>query len=154
MGCFEIDRRGAVVLERGFPARNTNTPFVAGFESWKSPFGNGCDEIVPVEHREIQKLAGDFHADGVQADIFGSGSTKAIAKKSGHRIAATTFEFGTQNVGRHKSGELWLFSRNGRFAFALPERLLDCAPWEHRAFHTLRKLANTAHHEKIAELLR
>src|SRR6267378_2457855 len=45
-------------------------------------------------------------------------------------------------------------SRNGRFAFALPERLLNCAPWKHRAFHPLRKFSNTAHHEEIAELFR
>src|SRR5882724_1372401 len=45
-------------------------------------------------------------------------------------------------------------SRNGRFAFAWPERLLNCAPRKHRAFHALRKFSDTAHYEEIAELFR
>src|SRR5881398_167941 len=44
--------------------------------------------------------------------------------------------------------------RNGCFALTLPQRLLDCAPRKHRAFHALRKFPNTAHDEKIAELFR
>ena len=57
VGCFEINRRRAVVVERGFPARNADAPFVAGFESGKSPLRNRRDQIVPVENRKIQKLA-------------------------------------------------------------------------------------------------
>ena len=53
MGCFEIDRRGAIAFERGFPSGDANAPFVARFESRKSPFWNRGDEIVAVEHGEI-----------------------------------------------------------------------------------------------------
>src|SRR5438046_8769342 len=37
----------------------------------------------------------------MQSDIFRASATKAVAKKTGHRIAATTFEVGSQDVGRH-----------------------------------------------------
>src|SRR6266404_2443052 len=59
------------------------------------------DQIVSVEHGKIEKLARDFHADSMQPEIFRSGPTKTIAIKSGDRIAATTFEFGSQDVCRH-----------------------------------------------------
>ena len=58
-------------------------------------------QIVPVEHGEIEKLARDLHANGVQAGIFRSGATIAVAIKSGHRIAAATFQFCSENIGRH-----------------------------------------------------
>jgi len=51
-------------------------------------------------------------------------------------------------------GKFGFLSRNRGFAFALPERLLDCPPRKHRALHALRKFANPSHHEKITELFR
>src|SRR5207302_4763745 len=62
---------------------------------------NRRDQIVAVEHREIEKLACDLHAHRVQPDVFGSGSTKTVAKKSGHRIATTAFQFRPENIRRH-----------------------------------------------------
>ena len=131
MGRFEIDRRGAVGFECRFPARDANAPLVPGIKSGKSPFRNGRDQNVAVEHRKIEYLA----------------------EKSGHRIATTTLQFGSKNVGWHFSVNHWLFSRNGSFAFALPERLLNCAPRKHRALHALRKFSHTAHHLKVAKIL-
>ena len=31
VSCFEINRRGAAMFERGFPARDADAPFVARF---------------------------------------------------------------------------------------------------------------------------
>ena len=98
---FEINGRGPAVIERRLPARHANAPFVARFETRKTKFGNGCDKIVAVEHREIEKIARSFHADGMESNIFRAGATKPVAIKSGDRIPATTFQLSTKNVRRH-----------------------------------------------------
>src|SRR4029450_5283930 len=51
---------------------------------------------------EIQKFLGDLHANGVLAHVFWPCSAIAIAIKSRHRIAATTFQFRSQNIRRHR----------------------------------------------------
>src|SRR5205807_8159948 len=43
VGGFEINRRSAVVIEGGFPAGNADAPFVAGFQSGKTPFRDRRD---------------------------------------------------------------------------------------------------------------
>jgi hypothetical protein len=98
---LEIDRRGPAVIERRLPACDANAPFIARFETGKTKFGNGRDKIVAVEHGEIEEIARNFHADGMQSDIFRVGATKPVAIKSGHRIPATTFQLSTKNVRRH-----------------------------------------------------
>ena len=101
MSRFEVDRRGAIMVERRFPASNANAPFVAWFESGKSPFRDRRDEIIAVEHGEIEKLARDFHADGVQAGIFRTGAAKSVPIKSGYRIDTTAFQFRAENIRGH-----------------------------------------------------
>lgn len=98
---LEIDRRGAAVIERGFPPGNADTPAVARFQTRKTPLRHRCDEIVSIEHREIEKFLGDFHANGVKPDIFRTGAAISIAIKPSERIATTTTQFGAENVGRH-----------------------------------------------------
>ncbi len=61
------------------------------------------DQIVSVENREIQEFARDFDADSMQPNIFRSGSTKAVAIKTGDRIATATFQFASENVGGHEA---------------------------------------------------
>src|SRR5712691_7465854 len=100
---FKIDGRSAIVIERGFPARHADTPFVAGFESGKSPFRMVFYYIVSIEHREIEKLTSDAYADRVQAEIFRAGATKSVAIKPGQWIAAAAFQFGPENVRGHGS---------------------------------------------------
>src|SRR5437660_1410675 len=98
---FKVDRRGAIVIERGFPTRDANTPFVAGFQSGESPLGMGRDEIVSIEHGEIEKLTSDAYADRVQTEIFRTGATKSVPIKSSQWIAAAAFQFGPENVRGH-----------------------------------------------------
>src|SRR5438105_4119445 len=82
----KIDRAGAIVIERSFPACDADAPFVAGLQSWEAPFRVRRDQIVSVEDREVEKLLRDLHADRVQPNIVRAGATKAVAIKSCHRI--------------------------------------------------------------------
>lgn len=100
---FKVDGRGPIVIERGFPARHADTPFVAGFESGETPFRMGRDQIISIEHREIEKLTSDAYADRVQAEIFRAGATKSVAIKPGQWIAAAAFQFGSENIGGHST---------------------------------------------------
>ena len=102
MGRFEIHRRRAIVIERAFPTCHAYAPLVAWLQSGKTPLGMGRDQIVTVEHGEIQKLLCGFHADRVLPHILRSRSTIAVAIKPGHRVEATTFQFCSQNIRRHK----------------------------------------------------
>jgi hypothetical protein len=99
---FEIDWCCDIVVERVFPARDANAPFVAGFEPGKAPFRMWGDQIVPVEHGKIEKFARHLYADRMQAEVFRAGAAKPIAKKSGHRIAATTFQFRSEDIRGHR----------------------------------------------------
>src|SRR6266480_5501651 len=90
------------MIERVFPARDAHAPFVARFQPRETPLRTGRDQVVPIEHGKIQKLLCDFNTNGVLADIFRTCSTKAVAVESGDRVAATTFQFCSQNIRRHK----------------------------------------------------
>ena len=102
MGRFQVNGRGAIVLERGFPARDANAPFIAGLQSGKSPLRNRRHQIVPVENRKIQKLARGLHAHRVLTDIFRPGAAVTVAIKSCHRIATTAAKLSAKNIRRHK----------------------------------------------------
>jgi hypothetical protein len=106
VGCFEINRGGAIVIKRAFPARHAHAPFVAGFESGEAEFRMRRNQIISIEHREIEKLLGNFHANRVEADVFRTRAAKAIAVESGHRVKATTFQLCPQNIRRHKASSV------------------------------------------------
>src|SRR5215470_6965657 len=89
------------MIKRAFPARDADTPLVAGLQSRKTPLGTRRHQVVSVQYREIQKFFCHLHADRVLAYVFRSCSAKAVAIKTGHRIAATTFQFRSQNIRRH-----------------------------------------------------
>src|SRR6266480_3967819 len=69
------------------------------------------DQLVSVEHGEIEKLARDLNANGVQTKIFRTGATKPVAIKSGYWIAATTFQFSSKNIRRHNHRTVGLINR-------------------------------------------
>src|SRR5207249_1180646 len=102
VGGFKIDRSGAVMIQRVFPARDAHAPFVTRFQSRETPLWTRRDQVVPIEYGKIQKLLCDFNADSVLPDIFRACSTKAVAVESGRRVATTTFQFCSQNIRRHK----------------------------------------------------
>ena len=83
MGCFKVNRSGAIVVQSVFPARDAYAPFVARFESGEAEFRMRRNQIVAVEHRKIQKLLCDLNADGMLADVFRACSTKTVAVESG-----------------------------------------------------------------------
>jgi hypothetical protein len=98
------------VIQRTFPPRNADTPFVTRLQPGKSPFRAWRDQIVPVEHGKIEKFLADFYANRVQPNIFRTSPTKSIAIKAGDRIATATFQFGSDNVGWHEASLTWKFS--------------------------------------------
>jgi 2'-5' RNA ligase len=103
VGGFKIDRGPAVVIQRTFPPRDADTPFVTRLQPGKAPFRARRDQIVPVEHRKIEKFPGDFHANRMQPNVFRTSPTKSVAIKAGDRIATATFQFASENVGGHRS---------------------------------------------------
>ena len=111
MGCFEINRGGAVVIKGAFPARHAHAPFVAGFESGEAEFRARRNQIISIEHREIEKLLGNFHANRVEANIFRASAAKAIAVEPGHRLKTTTFQLCPQNIRRHKEDKALVFGK-------------------------------------------
>lgn len=103
MSRFKIDGGRTVVVERRFPARDADAPFVAGLQSGKSPFRSRRNQIVSVEHGEIKKFLCGFYANRVQPDIFQTGATKAVAKKARDGIATATFQFASENISGHNA---------------------------------------------------
>src|SRR2546423_15479429 len=82
MRCLEIERCRTPAIERGFPAGNADAPAVAGFQTRKTPFGHWSNEIVSIEHREIEKFLGDLHANSMEPDVFRAGAAISVAVNS------------------------------------------------------------------------
>jgi len=99
---FKIDGSGPMVVQRVFPAADAHAPFVARLESRESPLRTRRNEIISIEHREIEKFLCDLHADSMQTDIFRAGATKTVAIKSGQRVTTTTFQFRSQYIRWHE----------------------------------------------------
>ena len=100
---FKIDRSSAIMIQRVFPARDADAPFVARLQPGEPPFQAWRDQIVSVEHGKIEKFPCDFHTNRVQPNVFRTGATKAVAIKAGDRIATATFQFASENVGGHEA---------------------------------------------------
>jgi hypothetical protein len=103
--CLKIDWGRTIVIKRSFPACDADAPLIAGLKSRKAPFRMWRDEIVAVEHREIQEFARDLDAYGVQPEIIRASAAKAVAIKSSHRIAAAALQFRSKNVRRHGAND-------------------------------------------------
>ena len=91
MRCLKVDRRGAAAFERFGPARDANAPAIAGLEPGETPLRMRCDQVVSIEHGEIEKFARDLDANRVQTAIFGTGAAITIAIKSRDGIATAAF---------------------------------------------------------------
>src|SRR4029450_11473056 len=91
------------MIQRAFPARDADAPFVARLQPGEPPFQAWRDQSVSVEHGKIEKFPCDFHANRVQPNVFRTSATKAVAIKSGNRIATATFQFASENVGGHEA---------------------------------------------------
>jgi len=105
VSCLEINGRGTIAIERSFPARDADAPFIAGFQTGKSPFRTRRYQIVAIEDRKIEKFLRHLHADRMLPDILRTGSTIAVAIKPGYRVATTTSQFCSENVCGHGEGK-------------------------------------------------
>jgi hypothetical protein len=110
MSRLKIDRSCAIVVERRFPPRDADAPFVAGLQSGKSPFWSRRNQIVSVEHGKIEEFLRGLYTNRVETDIFRAGATKAVAIETGDRIATATFQFASENIGGHKAILTWRFN--------------------------------------------
>jgi len=88
------------MIQRVFPARDADAPFVARLQPGEPPFQAWRDQIVSVEHGKIEKFPCDFHANGVQPNVFRTSATKTVAIKAGNRIA---FQFASENICGHEA---------------------------------------------------
>ena len=90
------------MIQRAFPARHAHAPFVTRLQSGEAPFRMRRDKVVSIEHREIEKFLRDFRADRMKTNVLRARSTKSVPVKSSHRFLATTFQFSSKNIRRHK----------------------------------------------------
>ena len=111
MGRFKIDWRSPIVIECGFPARDTNAPFVPGFQSGETPLRSRRNKIVSVQHGEIQKFLCYLHTHSVLSDVFRAGSAVPVSKKSSERVPATAFQFTSEDIVRHNYLNRYIESR-------------------------------------------
>jgi hypothetical protein len=89
---FENDGTGCSGLLDFEPAGGADAPAVAGFEAGKAELGHGSREIVAERLRGSEKGLIDDAADGVDANVVGTGVATAIPEKAGHRLAAANSE--------------------------------------------------------------
>jgi hypothetical protein len=101
VGCLQINGRGTIVFERGFPARDAHAPLVTWFQTGKSPFRARRDQVVSVESGEVKKFLRHLYANSVLPNILRPGTTVAVAIKSGQRLSTTTLQFGAEDVCGH-----------------------------------------------------
>ena len=102
MCSFKINWSRTPVIKCSFPPRDANAPLIARLQSGEAPFRVRCDEIVSVEHREIQEFARHLNAHRVQPEILRPGAAEAVPIKTGHRIATATFQFRSENIRGHE----------------------------------------------------
>src|SRR5207249_11691285 len=101
---FKVNRSRAIVIQSAFPARHAHAPFVTRLQTGEAPFRMRRDKVVSIEHREIEKFLGDFHADRMKDNVFRDRSTKSVPVKSSHRILPRIFQFSAKNIDRDRGG--------------------------------------------------
>ena len=82
---FELDLRSHARVASFLPATGTNAPTVARFESGKLIFRTRCDEVVPSQQGELEKVRRHDRTHGMNSNVTVSGMTKPIPKKSRQR---------------------------------------------------------------------
>lgn len=98
VGGLEDDRAGGSRLLDLQPARGTDTPAVAGFETGETELRHGGAEVVAQGLGGGEKRSIDDTADGMNAMILGARLATARAVEACHRLAATDVERLAQDV--------------------------------------------------------
>ena len=97
--------------KRFFPARDTHAPFVARLQARKAELWLRRGEVVALRLGECKEVISHDGAHRMRAAIFVDGMTKAIAKKTGHRVKATGLQFVAQHVAGSALGRHVCFQR-------------------------------------------
>ena len=103
MGRLQVDGRRHAAFQGVSPTCDAKAPAVARLEPGKSPFGMRRNQVIAIEHGEIEKMTSHLNADGVHSRVFRAGSAETVAIESGQGIATTASQFTTENIGRHSS---------------------------------------------------
>ena len=82
---------GDLLLEQFQPAGGADTPAIPGLQARKVVLGPRRREIVSDPEARREEDVGDFHADGVAADIFLAGVAVAVAKETRPRRVRARF---------------------------------------------------------------
>ena len=88
VGRFEDDGAGGSSLLDLEPASSADTPAVAGLEAREAVLGHGRAEVVAKGLGGGKEGGVDEAADGVDAEVVGSGLAAAGAVEAGHGFAA------------------------------------------------------------------
>ncbi len=86
VGGFQNDRAGDTGLEGLFPAGDTDTPTVPGFQSWKTVQRKGGDKVVTNRLLMGEKLGCHLAADGVKSFVIGAGIAATVAVETRQRF--------------------------------------------------------------------
>ena len=89
VGGFEDDGAGGSNPLDLEPSGRADAPAVAGFEAGKAKLRHGSAQIVAERLGGFEEGSVDDAADGVEAEVFGTGLAAAGAVEAGHRLAAT-----------------------------------------------------------------
>src|SRR4051812_24534520 len=100
----EDDFRGGAVIKRFLPARGAKAPAVARLQTGEAPLQVRRRKIVAGRLGECQELGRHHYANGVRADVLGTGVAAAVAKKASHGCRAARGELSAEHVF-----SLWLF---------------------------------------------
>src|SRR5215211_5941499 len=98
MRCLEIDLPGEAALQRRLPSGHTNTPAIAWFQTRKAILGSRCDQVVAIEHGEVEEVPINEHANRVQSHVLRSGAAISVPVKASNGIATAATQFCSEHV--------------------------------------------------------
>jgi hypothetical protein len=88
VGGFQNDRRRHSGIQRLLPSTDAKAPTISSRKARKAELRMGPDQVVPSRARKLQELRSHDSANGVQSNIAGTGSAKAITIKAGSGLEA------------------------------------------------------------------
>lgn len=98
---FEVNRGRDTAAQRFLITCRTKAPLIARFEPWEAPLRMRRYQIVSLKDGVVEKLTCHLYTNGVLTDVVGARATVSISIETGHRVAATTAELGSEHISQH-----------------------------------------------------
>lgn len=102
VGRLQDHRRGDPRLDRLGPAKGTEAPAIAGFETGKHPLRPRRGQIVSPARGKGEKLLGHLGTDHVGTGVRLPGVTETVAVKACERIIGAALEGFAEHVRSHR----------------------------------------------------